>query len=410
MCMFIMKIKEPFKWILIAILLLSLFTPVTSAQSPALTITDYTIQPEILTPGELGTVTVTIKNTAVNASADITDIYLFAPHFEHDHKSFVHVGRLGGGSSTSITFAFTAPKEEGIYFPGIHIVYHSEGSLTRNTLRYPFPVRVNERTSLKEASLEVEKDIPEEIRPGDDFTLSLKLTNRGETAAHDIFVEIGEVQSIYSNNPNNYYIEHLEPGKSREIQLRFKSSKDTPTGTIIIPIDIIYEGLGSEVKKQSETAGIEVIGIAELSISNIKTDPLNVKRGDTFTLLVRIENAGDGDAKSVKATITNLPFSGVKEAFLGKIESDDDSPAVFTLIQDKSGSFDYNLQISYKDDSGEHTITEKMNLVVRDNKNEMRNLLGANRNIIIGVIAAIIAILFGLGIHRYVKRKKRIEG
>ncbi len=95
-----MKIKEPFKWILIAILLLSLFTSATYAQSPALTITDYTIQPEILTPGELGTVTVTIKNTAVNTSADITDIYLFAPRFEHDHKSFEHVGMLGGGSST----------------------------------------------------------------------------------------------------------------------------------------------------------------------------------------------------------------------------------------------------------------------------------------------------------------------
>jgi len=405
-----MKIKEPFKWILIAILLLSFFTPVTSAQTAALTITDYSIQPDILTPGELGTVTVTIKNTAVNASADITDIYLFAPRFEHDHKSFEHVGMLGGGSSTSITFAFTAPEEEGIYFPEIHIVYHLEESLTRDTLRYPFPVRVNERTSLKEASLEVEKDIPEEIRPGDDFTLSLKFTNRGETAAHDIFVEIGEVPSIYSNDPSNYYIKHLGPGNSREIQLRFRSCKDTPTGTIVIPIDITYEGLGSEVKKQSEIAGIEVIGIAELSISNIKTDPLNVKQGEGFTLFVRIENAGDGDAKSVKATITDLPFSGVKEAFLGKIEPDDDSPAVFTLIPDESGSFDYNLQISYKDDSGTHTITEKMNLVVRDNKNEIRNFLEGNRNIIIGVIVAIIAILFGLGIHRYVKRKKRIAG
>jgi hypothetical protein len=44
-----------------------------------------------------------------------------------------------------------------------------------------------------------------------------------------------------------------------------------------------------------------------------------------------------------------------------------------------------------------------MNLVVRDNKNEMTNLLAKNRNIITGVIAAIIAILFGLGIHRYFK-------
>jgi hypothetical protein len=393
-----MKIKEPFKWALTAILLLSLFISVTYAQSPALIITDYTVQPEILTPGELGTVTVTIKNTAVNASADVTDIYLFAPRFEHDHKSFEQVGILGGGSSTSITFAFTAPKVEGIYFPEIQIVYRPEGSLVRDTLRYPFPVRVNERTAIKEASLEVGKDIPEDIRSGDDFTLSLKLTNRGETAAHDIFVEIGKVPSIYFNDPGNYYIERLEPEESYEIKLNFKSSENTPIGMITIPINITYKGLSDEEKKQSEIAGIEVIGIAELSISNIKTDPLNIKQGKDFTLLVRIENAGDGDAKSVKATITDLPFSGVKEAFLGKIEPDDDSPAVFTLIPGASGSFEYPLQISYKDDSGNHTITEKLNLVVGGNEN----------NGILNVTIIFILIAFaGIGFYFHSKKKKK---
>jgi len=392
------KMKTPPKRIWIVIILLLLITPVTSANAPALTITDYTIQPEILTPGELGTVTVTIKNTAVNISADIEDIYIFAPHFEHDHKSFVNVGMLGGGSSTSITFAFNAPEEEGIYFPEIHIVYRPGGSLTRDSLRYPFPVRVNERTSLKKASLEVEKDIPEEIRPGDDFTLSLKLTNKGETAAHDIFVEIGKVQSVYFNDPGNYYIERLEPEESYEIKLNFKSSENTPTGMIMIPINITYKGLSDEGKKQSEIAGVEVIGLAELSISNIKTDPLNIKQGKAFTLIVRIENAGEGDAKSVKATITDLPFSGVKEAFLGKIEPDDDSPAVFTLIPNESGCFEYHLQISYKDDSGNHTITEKLSLVVEGNE---------NNGILTVIIIVILIALAGIGFYFYLKKKKK---
>lgn len=38
----------------------------------------------------------------------------------------------------------------------------------------------------------------------------------------------------------------------------------------------------SEVKKQSEIAGIEVVGEAELSISNVKTEPLNIKEGEYF--------------------------------------------------------------------------------------------------------------------------------
>jgi hypothetical protein len=389
------KITGSFKWILIAILLLSLFTSVTSAQSPALTITDYTVQPEILTPGELGTITVSIKNTAVNASADITDIYLFASHFEHEHKHFEHVGMLGGGSSTSVTFAFTAPEEEGIYFPAIHVVYHPEGSLTRDTLRYPFPVRVNERTSLKEASIEVEKGIPEEIRPGDEFTLALKLTNRGETSAHDIFVEIGEVQSIYSNDPSNYYIERIEPGNSRELQLRFKSSKDTPTGTIVIPIAITYEGLSSEVKKQSELAGIGVVGEAELSISNVKTEPLNIKEGDYFTLLVRIENTGDEDAKSVKLNLVS-PFEGTKTAFLGKIEPDDDAPAIFRLQANKAGELTNRLTISYKDDFGEHQLSEEITLTVSPKDNEY--VLG---------IAIIITIILLVLCGYYLFRRKR---
>ncbi|MGB2727020.1 MAG: hypothetical protein WBD09_00885 [Halobacteriota archaeon] len=391
-----MKIKESFKWILITALLLSIFAPLAIAQSPALTITDYTIQPEILTPGELGTVTVTIKNTAANTSADITDIYLFAPHFEHEHKSFEHVGILGGGSSTLITFAFTAPEKEGIYFPEIHLVYHPAGSLVRETLRYPFPVRVNERTSLKEVSLEVEKDIPDDISPGDDFTLSLKITNRGETAAHDIFVKIGEVQSIYSNEPHNYYIEHIDPGKTRKIQLSFKSSKDTPTGTIVIPIDLTYEGLGSEVKEQSESAGIEVVGAAELSMSNIKTEPLKIKEGSDFTLLIRIENTGDKDAKSVKITLVS-PFEGTKTAFLGKIEPDDDAPAIFSLTAKKAGELTNRLVISYKDDFGEHQLTEEITLTVSPNDNEY----------VVGIAIIITIILLVLGGGYYLFRRKR---
>jgi hypothetical protein len=364
----IMKKKESFNGILIAILLLSIFTPLTSAQSPALTIINYSIQPEILTPGELGTVTVTLKNTAINASADIKDVYLFAPCFEHDHKIFEYVGILGGGSSTSITFAFTAPEKEGLYFPQIHIVYHSGDSLTRSTIRYPFPVKVNERTSLKKASLEVAKDITEVISPGNDFTLSLELTNKGETAAHDIFVEIGEFQAIYSHDPNNYYIKHLEPSESCEINMNFKSSENTPTGIITIPIDITYEGLSSEVKKQSETAGIEVIGLAELSVSNVKTDPLAIKQGDDFTLFVRIENAGDGDAKSVKGSV-NLPFEGSREAFLGKIEVDEDAPAVFRLKASNSGQFNYTLKVEYSDDSGRYTKDDELSLYIEPQNN-----------------------------------------
>lgn len=389
------SVRDSSLWILGAMILLTLFTLQTCAQSPALTITNYSIQPEILSPGELGTVTITIKNTAVNVSADITDIYLFAPGFVHEFKSFEHVGKLGGGSSTTITFAFHAPNEAGIYFPEIHIVYHSESGLVTDTIRYPIPVRVNERTALKVASLEVEKDIPESIRPGDNFTLALRLANKGETAAHNIVVEIGEVESIYSNEPHHYYKELLDPGATHTIELSFKSSEDTPIGTIIIPIELTYEGLSSEVKKQRESAGIKVIGMAELSISNVKTEPLHVKEGEYFTLLIRIENTGDDAANSVKVNLIS-PLEGTKTAFLGKIEPDDDAPAVFTLHATKAGELLNELVISYVDDRGAPHRAEELTLTVSPKDNEYALYL------------AVISALIALGVCSfYLFRRKR---
>jgi hypothetical protein len=136
-----------------------------------------------------------------------------------------------------------------------------------------------------------------------------------------------------------------------------------------VRVKIHDEGLSSAVKKQRESAGIEVIGEAELSISNLKTDPLNIKEGDYFTLLVRIENAGDADAKSVKINMVS-PFEGTKTVFLGKIEPDDDAPATFCLMANRVGEQSNRLIIGYKDDFGEHQLSEEITVTVSPKDNE----------------------------------------
>lgn len=149
------------------------------------------------------------------------------------------------------------------------------------------------------------------------------------------------------------------------------------------------------VNRQSESACIEVVGAAELSISNIKTEPLNIKEGSDFTLLIRIENTGDKDAKSVKINLVS-PFEGTKTAFLGKIEPDDDAPAIFGLTANKAGELTNRLVISYKDDFGEHQLTEEINLTVSPNDTEY----------VVGIALIIIIILHLLGGY-YLFRRKR---
>lgn len=86
--------------------------------------------------------------------------------------------------------------------------------------------------------------------------------------------------------------------------------------------------------------------------------------GDSVSLILRLENTGTDDAKSVRASL-DIPFEGIKEAFVGTIEPNNDAPAVFNLKATRSGEITYTLQVTYQDDYGKHTISEPLSLPVQ---------------------------------------------
>ena len=80
-------------------------------------------------------------------------------------------------------------------------------------------------------------------------------------------------------------------------------------------------------------------------------------------MTVRIENTGTADARSVQASI-DLPASGNRDAFIGRIEPDNDAPAVFYLQDRGSGEIHYTLKVQYADDYGNHTAEKPLMLSV----------------------------------------------
>jgi hypothetical protein len=109
---------------------------------------------------------------------------------------------------------------------------------------------------------------------------------------------------------------------------------------------------------------------------------------------MRLENSGNGDAKSVKVNI-DIPFEGTKTAFLGKIKPDDDAPGVFTLYATENGDIPYNASIEFEDDLGRHTVKEALALNVRN----------TNKN---GIIIPVIVVVLVTGtfvFYRYRKKK-----
>ena len=354
--MYLFKISSAF----LVILFFGLTTNLVEATGPAVMVTNYQVSPDVLVPKDIGTITVTIKNSAKYATADIQKVYIFAPKLDVVKRSYDNVGQLGPEESMNLTFVFKAPDTDGIYFPEVRInVFNSVD------VRYPIPVKVNmDVSSIKEPAIEVKKTIPDYIIPGDDFNIILSLINRGQSRANKINVKINLSSPLFSKSPNNYYITRLKPDKKHEINLTITSDERSELGLYSIPILIEYSGSGGFFKKQEETLGVQMKGEAKLDIAQKKIDKDAISVGETFTLTLKIENIGSCEAKGVKAYLESDRLYGDKTAYLGKISKNDYANAIFTLTSEKSGSIEPELRILYEDDQGVDEFLEDITLIV----------------------------------------------
>jgi len=362
--------------IALALLLVFIIAP-AAATDPTVMITGYNMTPAVLMPGDMGTVTVTIMNTAqsasekentgiissgIFASTKSTDInvYIENAHLEGNGivvmtDDFDRLGELGPGQSMPITFVIKAPQKSGIYFPEVWVDVKG-GTSTR----YPVMVNVNTDISTqKKPALFVTQQLPDRVAPGEDCTAEISVKNLGLTRASDISMVVNSgTKSLVLTTTSRYYSEHLDPGEHSAITVHFTTDKNTPLGIDPVTLSITYRNPDGTIERQTETIGIPVKGMADIAVSSVTTDPVRPVPGSTFTLIIRVENTGTDQATSVRATLDST-FTGTKTAFIGSIDKDSDTPAIFYLQATKDGTVPVNLTISYNDDFGSHTISEQ---------------------------------------------------
>ena len=111
-----------------------------------------------------------------------------------------------------------------------------------------------------------------------------------------------------------------------------------------------------------------------------------------FSLIVRIENTGTGDANGVRAVI-DAPVKGTKEAFVGKIEPDNDGPAVFYLQEAPAGDYQIPIMIRMEHEGTEYVMDDTLSLTIAPRGNPLL------------IPAVIILCLIGGGIVVYRRRQ-----
>ena len=112
-------------------------------------------------------------------------------------------------------------------------------------------------------------------------------------------------------------------------------------------------------------------------------------------MILRLENVGKGEARFVKARLEGLEGSGSTDTFLGRLNKDDDAPAVFTFVPDKTGKQNVTLVVEYEDDFGEHRLNENLSFNVARQEG---NIIP----IVLGIFLILAAAIF------YMKKKGKI--
>lgn len=387
------------------ILIAGIAIPASAAGEPTVMITDYRVNPSVLMPDSLGTITVTIKNTASSASMTenngmvaneftstrITDINVNIEHVSLEgngiivtSQDFDRVGEIGPGQSIPITFSIRAPDQSGMYYPEVRI----DTSGGRST-RYPVPVNVNTAIGIqKQAILIAESTLPDVVNPGEEIPVLLTVSNRGQTLADDVIVTIENVSAMVAPKTTDvYHLGMISAGGQQSARLTLLSDKKASPGLIRIPVSIQYNGIDGT--PQTESTGIDVMlqGKGELGFVSVDTSPRRVAANQPFDLTIRIENTGTGEAKQVAATV-DLPMTGTKQSFIGKIKPGNDAPAVFMMDGGSGGTYAYNTSITYVDDLGTHTEVRQMSLRVIPQDNSV-------------IIIVIVLILIGGGFVAY---------
>lgn len=349
-----------------------------TTQVPSVIIQDYKVTPAVLTAGEKGTLTITLKSvtsgsktssitSGMDASSTTSQVIPYIDSVTLKSKDIKLLssdskfeGNIGPEQPVPITFYIEAPQRNGLYFPEVWIRVRDGQSL-----KYPVPVNVGTQLSvLRTPSLSIDNTFPAMVKPGTRVEGTMTIGNEGSSQADNIQINVnGTPPAVIATGISSYQIPQLAAGESVSRNVSLLVDKNTPAGLVEVPVKMRYAQLDGLPVDQTGSIGLDVRGESELGITAVETTPTRMSEGTPFDLMIRIQNTGTGDAKSVSAQI-DLPISGAKEAFVGKIKPGNDAPATFILEGAKAGSYAYKATITWSDDWGVHTMTRDLTLTV----------------------------------------------
>lgn len=276
---------------------------------PILTIRNFSVQPARVFAGTQFVVTVEIYNNGSRGAENTLVTFpggTFVPVGQAGHVvGFMHIN-----ATVVVTQTMRAPANlaSGTYNLQVNL---SANDFEGNHYEYPQTVSVEVvgggagRPQLVVESAWTE---PPVLGPGDRFTLTLQMANRGERTATRVVVGPASAELVVPAERSNLaVVDRIAPGRAVTVTLPLVLGTVKQGGRIGLELALSYGDAGGGTYSDRQSVGLEVSSSLadrpQLLIAAVHTDPPVVAPGDFFTLTLEVQNVGGGDAYRLLLTL-----------------------------------------------------------------------------------------------------------
>lgn len=215
---------------------------------------------------------------------------------------------------------------------------------------------------IKKASAE-SKDLY--IEPGGTFKFNLVIENVGDNEIKWLKLKLmpRDKELIPLLSDSEVIFKDLPQGANNWTEMWFSIDRDAPAKNYALDLVLNYMDERGTEYNETRLVGVTVMGRANMDIAKKTLEPARVMENQPFTLTMKIENTGTGDAKGVTVNL-EPDLKGDTLAYLGEIKKNDYSNAIFSLDGAGSGNQVAVLRISYEDDTGKHEVMKDIYLII----------------------------------------------
>lgn len=404
------------KYLLIAIVLISLLQGVFAAQS------FYTLQvnpnpfysPSNPFPGDEVVYSVKVEGKTVGSgdASDVNAEIAFNQNLFIPIKAKDSLGQIKQGDSSQAVFNFRIKEETpaGLYKFPIKLTYNGKFGTVSETFDINFLVRQCFSLDIGKFSLN-----PEHPYAGEKFSIDIDVTNTCTGIARSTSVEIKKSDTASFDpfvllSPNAVKIGDIFQGESKRVSFSLMPISDATPGVYNFNIDLNCFDCASKTSKISlEVLSKPVVIFSGIDLSIEGREGAKLLPGDSFSISVQLDNIGKKQAKAVKVyLLVDDGITGVKEAFVGNIDEDDSGAAIFDLVMQptvSAGAHNAVIKVEYLDETGaKQEIAENYELYVNQG-----DILPLIISIIFLLIILAIVLTISYFIIRMVLRQKAMQ-